>query len=143
MDRKDGFGAELKPDYSIIDRLLAQHREQFVTVQIGAGKPLYVYQSIDIDTANKTTISDLLDIACLVDGFVGYCSFMIPLAESLGKPFFALWAAKGLKSHTSFIRSITPHKVIHRKDLGFYAVDNSEAECIETAFAAFLQKVRR
>ncbi len=143
MARKDGFGEELKPEYSILDGLLNKNSQSIVSVLIGAGKPLYNYFSIDLDFSNKTTIPDLLDIASRVDGFVGYCSFMIPLAESLNKPFFALWSSRGLKSKTQYIRSITPEKIIHRKDLGHYAIDSASPPAIETAFTRFLQQATR
>lgn len=143
MDRKDGFGQELKPDYSVIDGLLQKNSASIVSVLVGAGKPLYTYKSIDLDFSNKTTIPDLLDIASVADGFVGFCSFMIPLAESLNKPFFALWSSRGLKSKVQYVRSITPEKIIHRKDLGHYAVDSATPQAIEKAFAIFLRQATR
>lgn len=141
MSRDDGFGKELSPDYSIIDALLRERRSSITTVQIGQGEALYDYGSIDVDLANKTSISDLLDVACLVDGFVGICSFMIPLAESLDKPFFALWSAAGLESKVRYINRVTPEKIIHRKDLGHYAVDTESPHEIRAEFELFLQQV--
>jgi hypothetical protein len=138
MDRSDGFGSELMPKWEILQNLV--NLVECTTVQVGAGKAVYNYSGIDVDLANKTSISDLIDVASMVDGFIGTCSFMLPLAESLGKPFFALWSSRGLKSRTAYISSVTPEKAIHRKDLGRYAIDSSPWESIESAFRVFLRQ---
>jgi hypothetical protein len=138
MDRKDGFGKDLMPNWQILQQLLDQVK--FSKVQIGGGDAVYKYSGIDLDLSNKTSITQLLDVASLVDGFAGMCSFMIPLAESLGKPFFCLWSAAGLASRTQYLRHLTPQKVIHNHDLGKYAIDNWKPEKIERIFSEFLLK---
>jgi hypothetical protein len=94
MNREDGFAKELLPNWKILDQLLQCKSSK---IQIGQGGPLYRFRGITLDMANKTSVADLIDIASLVDGFVGWCSFMLPLAESLEKPFFSLWSARGKK----------------------------------------------
>jgi ADP-heptose:LPS heptosyltransferase len=140
MNRSDGFANDLLPNWKTLDQLI--QCEAF-KVQIGQGAPLFKFHGIDLNLANKTSIADLLDIASLVDGFVGWCSFMLPLAESLGKPFFTLWSARGMRSREPFIRSLTPKKVIHRKDLSYHAVDDEPFNRIHQKFADFLREVTR
>lgn len=141
MDRSDGFGAELMPNWDVMQKLI--NVADGSKVLIGKGQPVYQFKGIDRDLSNKTTVSELIDVASMVDGFIGICSFMIPLAESLGKPFFALWSSRGLVSKTSHIRAITPQKIIHRKDLGHYVVDNAAHCSIEESFKVFLRQVTR
>lgn len=112
MDRKDGFGKELLPDCRVIQRLIDEQKDAFI-VQIGAGTPLFRFHGIDLDLANKTTVAQLLDIASIADRFIGYVSFLVPLAESLKKPALIVWSSRGLKAPQAYIRQITPEKVIH------------------------------
>jgi hypothetical protein len=141
MDRTDGYGKELMPRWEVLQKLI--DLTDYTTVQIGRGEPVYRYSGIDLDLSNKTSISQLLDVSSQVDGFVGTCSFMIPLAESLNKPFFALWSAKGLRSENDYVRTITPEKIIHRKDLGFYAIDEAPEQNIQERYKLFLRQVTR
>lgn len=115
MGRTDGFGKELMPDCRVIQQAIDKLRERYFVVQVGAGKPIYEFAGIDLDLANKTSVSDLIDVAYASDLFLGYCSFMVPLAESLSKPAVLVWSRKGLKSSQPFIRRITPKKILHRK----------------------------
>lgn len=139
MDRTDGFGAELMPRWTTMQRLIDMAEGS--VVQIGKGEQVYRFRGIDLDLSNKTSVRELLDVASMVDGFLGICSFMIPLAESLQKPFFALWSSSGLSSKIAHIRSIRPEKIIHRKDLGHYAIDSQPQDTIEAAFKLFLRQV--
>ncbi len=140
MNRNDGFANELLPNWKTLDHLLQCGAYK---VQIGQGDPLFRFHNIDLNLANKTSVGDLIDVASVVDGFVGWCSFMFPLAESLQKPFFSLWSARGFKSRNPFISSLTPQKVIHRKDLSFHAVDDEPIQHIQTKFDDFLHAVAR
>lgn len=140
MGRRDGFGRELNPDYRIIDRLISDHKDECFFIQVGKGTALYKYSSINLDLSNQTSIQQLLDISASVSGFVGICSFMIPLAESLNKPYFALWSEKGLRSKTSYINTITPRKIIHKSELAHYAIDSEPFEKVRDNFRVFLQQ---
>lgn len=114
MGRADGFGAELLPDCGVIQDALNLLRAKYLIVQIGSGKPLYEFDGIHIDLANRTTVSDLLDVASVADAFLGYCSFIVPLAESFDKPCFLVWSSRGLRSAQPFISRITPSKIISK-----------------------------
>lgn len=114
MGRLDGFGASLLPDCRAIQHYIEQMSDTHTIVQIGAGNPLFKFRCIDFDFANKTSISEMLDIASAADRFLGYCSFLVPLAESFGKPGLFVWSARGLRDGRAFIRQITPEKVLHR-----------------------------
>lgn len=114
MGRTDGFGASLLPDCRAIQRLIDRAKDEHTVVQIGAGEPLFRFQGIDIDLANKTTVAETIDVASAADRFLGYCSFLVPLAESFAKPALFVWSRRGLKDGMPFIRQITPQKVLHR-----------------------------
>lgn len=85
MGRKDGFGRELLPNCSVIQTVIEALRGRALLVQVGAGEALYRFRGIDLDLANRTTISELLDVAAASDRVLGYCSFAVPLAECLDK----------------------------------------------------------
>ncbi len=97
MDRTDEYAQYLFPDCSVIDYALSVLRKHFHIVQVGKGKPRYLLENIDTDLSNKTTVSDVLDLAKGCSGMVGQLGNMIPLAESFDKKCLAVWAAKGLK----------------------------------------------
>ncbi len=126
MGRTDGFGAELLPDCRVIQQALNLLRTKYLIVQIGSGKPLYHFEGIDLDLANRTTVSDLLDIAWAADAFLGYCSFIIPLAESFTKPCLLVWSSRGLKSGHPFINRITPKKIISKPSCRWVRDDQPE-----------------
>lgn len=113
MARADGFALELAPDWAAMQRLLDTLSTRFCLVQLGAGSALHTFSGIDLDLANRTTVAQMLDVASIAHGFVGYCGLFVPLAESLKKPALLLWSRRGLRSRTAFIRQITPQKVLH------------------------------
>lgn len=115
MGRSDGFGAELLPDCGVIQQAIDRLKDRAYIVQIGSGEALYRFKGIDLDLSNATSVSDLIDVAYAADGFLGYCSFLVPLAESLGKPAVLVWSRRGLHSRQPFISRITPQKILHRK----------------------------
>lgn len=138
MNRTDGFGKELLPDCGVIQKVIDQLKERCTIVQIGSGTPLFKFQGVDIDLANKTTISDVLDVAYAADGFVGYCSFIVPLAESFDKPGLYVWSRKGLKSRESYISAITPKKILEKPISKSIIDDCPDTEILE-ATASFLR----
>jgi hypothetical protein len=138
MGRTDGFGMELLPDCRVIQRAIDSLKGRATIVQIGSGKPLFHFTGIDIDLANKTSIAQLLDVASISDGFLGYCSFILPLAESFSKPALIVWAAKGLKAGHPYIRQITPSKVIQKAST-VAVLDDAPAEQQQEAFDAFMR----
>lgn len=112
MNRTDGFGDEMLPNRAAFDAALDALDGCF-TVEVGKGAELYPLRA-DVDLADRTSVSDLLDIAWIAQGLVGQCSFMIPLAEAFDKPLLVVWATKGLKSREQFIRLCTPQKILSK-----------------------------
>lgn len=113
MGRTDGFGKELLPDCTVIQRAIDLIGNRAMVVQIGSGKALHRFDGIEVDLANETTVCQLIDVASVADGFLGYVSFIVPLAESLGKPALLVWSRRGLNCGTPYVRQITPKKVLH------------------------------
>lgn len=140
MDRKDGFGAELLPDCAVLQRAVDRLKGRASLVQIGKGAPLYQYRGLDLDLANKTTVSELLDVASEVDGFLGYPSFVIPLAESFDKPALIVWSERGLQSRHLVIRQMTPQKLLHGKRSLWFSDARSD-EVLNARANAFLDRV--
>lgn len=138
MGRSDGFGAELLPDCRVIQRAIDSLKDRATVVQIGAGQPLYQFQGIDIDLANKTTVAQMIDVASVARGMLGYCSFIVPLAECLDKPALLVWSRKGLRSGTPYIRQITPQKILH-KPSSKWILDDALQDSIEESAHALLQ----
>jgi hypothetical protein len=138
MGRDDGFAHELMPKKEAYQAVLDMLKPHFLLVQVGSGKAMFNLQGIDVDLADKTTVSDLIDIASVSDGLFGTCSFLIPLAESLDKPGLFLWSRRGLNSKNVFIRTITPEKVLH-KHTSLAVIDDSDR--IPETVDAFLRQV--
>jgi hypothetical protein len=139
MGRTDGFGAELLPDGKAIQRAIDRLRERCLLVQVGRGEALFRLRGLHIDLANETTVTQLLDLGAACSGVVGYVSFILPLAESMGKPGLMIWSRKGLRSGQAVVRHITPQKVVHRKDL-IRSVRDAHDDPIEAEADAFLQQ---
>jgi hypothetical protein len=133
MNRADGFGMELLPDCNVLQDLIFHLKDRFTIVQVGSGRALYEFKGIDIDLANKTNVSDLLDVAYAADGFLGYCSFIVPLAESFDKPGLFVWARRGLKSKVDYIKTITPQKILEKPTDKYLIDDCSDSEILEAA----------
>lgn len=110
MGRTDGFGAELLPSKSAFDSALYALRDTML-VRIGKGAPIYSLAT-EVDLQDATTVSDLFDLAMVADGIVAQCSFAVPLAEVFSRPLLAVWSAKGMKASHSYVRTITPQKVL-------------------------------
>lgn len=119
MGRTDNFGIELLPMIEPFARTLRYLKKRFFTVQIGAGEDMVGIPQdlLDLDMANKTTLPQMFDIAYHADAFFGQCSFIIPLSEGMAKPGLICFSERGMKSKDKFISSITPEKIIHRKDI--------------------------
>lgn len=114
MNRTDGFGDELLPEGVVVQSAIDLLRARGVSiVQVGSGDALYRFSGIDLDLSNRTTVCELIDAAWACDGALGYCSFMVPLSESLGKPALFVWSRRGLTSQRDFIAQITPKKILH------------------------------
>lgn len=137
MGRTDGFGADLLPDCNVIQGVIDALCERALIVQIGAGEPLYKFHGIDVDLANKTSVSEMLDVASIAAGFLGFVSFVVPLAESFSKPALIVWSSRGLRSAHLYVRQIAPQKIIHRPST--VAVMDDQPEQIREAVDAFMR----
>lgn len=136
MGRTDGFGRELLPDCNAIQRVIDALRAVATIVQIGAGTPLFRFSGVDVDLGNRTTVRELIDVAAIADGFLGYCSFLLPLAESLDKPALLVWSSKGLKSGNPWVAQVTPGKLLHKRT-STWIRDDAGHEQFEQTVGAF------
>lgn len=139
MDRADGFAEELLPSLKVFNYCLSILQNHFNIVLVGAGEALAEYNYYDIDFRNQTTVRDLIDIVSKCDAVFSYCSFMIPLAESLNKKALFCWSRKGLRSSTEYIKQITPEKILH-KSSSSYIVDNWDVDKMEDTLNEFICK---
>jgi hypothetical protein len=142
MNRTDGFGMEVLPKCEVIQAVIDRIKEHCLIVLIGGGKSLFKFQNIDIDLSNKTSVTDLLDIASCADGMLGYCSFMVPLAESFDKPALFVWSKRSLVSTDQVIRSMTPQKILH-KTTSHYLLDSADHASITEKADEFLRQINR
>lgn len=124
MDRTDGFGSELAPDYAKMDEILKEAvAAGWFTVQIGKGKPSYELQHLCLAMQNRTTIRQLLDLICDCDAAIGQVSFLAPACQGMNKPVLLLFSQAGLDSREPFISCITPTK-IKVKETDFCLLDS-------------------
>lgn len=140
MARTDGFGDEVLPDCDRIQQIINELSGQVSFIQIGKGEPRYTFFGLDSDMSNRTRVSEVLDIASLCDGFLGYCSFLVPLAESLSRPGLFVWSRRGLNSGNSFVKAITPKKILHRKT-SLSVIDDVSDEEISSAALSFYSEI--
>lgn len=137
MGRTDGFGAELLPDCRKIQMAIDAMRGRAYIVQVGSGKRLYEFKGIDLDLVDQTSVPRLLDLAAGCDAMLGFCSYFVPLAESLNKPSLLVWSKAGLKSRHAYVRQITPQKILH-KPSSRAIMDDAHRDEIEGAAHALL-----
>lgn len=137
MGRTDGFGIELLPDCRVIQRAIDMLRGHALLVQIGAGRPLFHFSGIDVDLVDQTTITELVDLGRSADALLGYVSFIVPLAEVFDRPALLVWARRSLRCPVSYIRHITPAKILH-KETSSHVVDDCRAADLEAACARLL-----
>jgi hypothetical protein len=133
MGRTDGYSDDMLPNRWAFDTVLSMLSDCFV-VKVGKGIELYKL-GCDLDLSNETTSADLLDVAMVSAALVGQCSYMVPLAECFDKPFLGVWAEKGLRSATPFIRQCTPQKILSKPATDRYIVDNWPVQAIADAVA--------
>lgn len=141
MARGDGYAMDLLPDCRVLQRAIDRLRGRALLVQVGRGEPLHRLSGIDVDLANATSVADLIDAASVAAGFLGYCSFMVPLAESFAAPALLIWSRRGLCSRTELLRQLTPAKVLHRPT-SKAVVDDCTDEEFEGAVDAILDPGR-
>ena len=138
MGRTDGFALEVLPDCRVIQKLIDKLGHDVTFVQVGAGKSLFDFRGLEFDFANRTTVKELIDIVAAADAVIGYCSFLLALAESLAKPAIMVWARAGLNSRQFYVRRIAPHKIIEHASTRFIIDDCGEYE-VERVLDGFLR----
>lgn len=138
MGRTDGFGAELLPDCQRIQDAIDLIDGEATKVLVGAGKALFDFKGIDIDLSNRTTVSQLLDVASVAHGFLGYVSYCVPLAESFDSPGLFVWSRCGLNSGTPYVKQITPKKILHRAS-SRHVIDDCPPEALADAVENFME----
>lgn len=138
MQRTDGFSADMLPQREAFNAVL-HALDACYSVRIGAGPHVYDIAGIAEDLRDRTSVSDLLDLAVTCDGIVAQCSFAVPLAEVFDKPLLAVWAARGLKTdRNQYIRHVTPAKVLQKTaTTSGYLLDEWPAEKIDERVAWF------
>lgn len=140
MGREDGYGLGLLPDPRMTQRIIDELRHVATVVQVGAGQPLHRFSGVDVDLSNRTTVRELIDVVAACDGVLGYCSFLLPLAESLDKPALFVWARQGLGSANEFIRTVTPRKLLH-KSSSMWIMDDAADERFRDTVGEFCRLV--
>lgn len=133
--RPDGFGQEFLPDCRKIQRAIDHIGKRATFVQIGNGEPAFRFTGIDWDLRDKTSVTDVIDIGYAADGFLGYCSFIVPLSESFNKPELLIWSRRGLRSSHMIVRAMTPQKILHRPSSKFVIDDCPEQDLQKAADA--------
>lgn len=135
MGRTDGFGKELLPDCRKIQVAIDALRGKATIVQVGSGAALHKFEGIDVELSNKTSVCELIDVAQSADAFLGYVSFILPLAESFDKPVLLVWSTRGMKAAQTYVRQITPKKLLHKKTSHAVMDTASDQEIKEAADA--------
>lgn len=133
--REDRFGMEFLPDCRTIQRAIDRLKGRAFLIQIGQGEPEHRYTGIDLDLSNRTTVADVIDIGFAAQGFLGQCSFIIPLAEQFAKPVLIVWSRRGLQSREHVIRQMTPGKILHLPSSRHVIDDCSDLELNEAVDA--------
>jgi hypothetical protein len=140
--RVDGFGKELLPDCRRIQEAIDYMDGRATVVQVGKGVPWFRFSRIDIDLVDRTSARDLIDIGCAADAFLGYCSFIVPLAESFSKPALLVWSRAGLNSPHEVVRTIKPQKILHRPS-SRWVMDDCTLEQLRNAVDALCHEIGR
>lgn len=131
MGRTDGFARQMLPAQEAMEAALSGLADYFL-VGIGGGQQIHYPLKVDADLSGKTSVSDLLDLACVCHGAVGQCSYLVPLAELFDKPLMIVWAGAGLASGNSYINTIRPMKVLC-KTTSSYVIDDWSPDLIRVA----------
>jgi hypothetical protein len=138
MGRTDGFGKEILPTRAGYQAVIDAIAGRAHIVMVGAGAAVYKLAGVDLDLTGKTTVKELFDVACAADGFVGFCSYFVPLAESQNKPALFVWSRRNLSASLHYVRQITPQKVLHRAS-SQWVFDDGAVEEIKRAADKFCE----
>lgn len=125
MGRTDGFASELLPNRLVYQEIINRLSSFYKIVLIGRGNLKDRFDNIDFDMTNELSVTSTINIVAHAEAVFGYCSYLVPLAESFNVPAFFLWSKAGLKSQKQFISSITPEKILS-KPTSHFMIDNED-----------------
>lgn len=140
--RGDNYGIELLPDCNAVQRVIDIVRRDYDVVQVGKGESLHAYSGLSEDLSNRQSVSELIDLASRASGMIGQMSYMIPLAESLGKPGLFVWSRRGLSSKNEVLSRLTPRKVLHHTN-SLCVVDDCTDEHMRDVADVFCREAGR
>lgn len=110
--------AELRPDRDAYRAYLQGMKGYF---RIKVGNAAFTIDDprlpVDLDLFNKTTVSEVFDIATIADCFFSEDSYIQVIAQAMNKPVTWMFARKGESSAFSRSRNARPSRMIHRTDL--------------------------
>ena len=112
MQRTDGYANSILPEEGPLNAVLKELRKEYTAIYVGRGARLYPVEC-DIDLGDKTSITELVDLATISDAFYGQCSFMNILAQSLDKPCLTMFASR--RANNDLLRTITPQKILFKE----------------------------
>ena len=72
----------------------------------------------ELDLLDKTSVTDILDLATAADTFLSDPCYLVVLAQAIGKPFECMFSADGLRSNYPKISGVTPERLFHRGSKG-------------------------
>jgi hypothetical protein len=131
--RSDGVGREILPQREAFETVLGAFADCY-TVQIGKGEQIYPLPA-DLNLVNRTSVSDLLDIAAVCAGVVTQCGFPIPMAECFDKPALAVWSSRGLASRQPIVGLVTPAKILSKPSSRYVLDSMAREELLRSAWA--------
>lgn len=132
--RVDNWGHEMTVDFSKMDELIALNKDKYYYITVNKEKPLYKLNNIDLDLCHRTSVADLFDLVSIADVCMGQVGHILPLSEVFNKPALLFFSANGFKCGIKFIEAITPGKVIHKKKLIKYVIDDWPIDKINKVF---------
>lgn len=93
---------------SLINKFISEYSKTYYF--IGIGQSNYYNIKCDMDLMNRTSISDLFDLAFISNLVIGQAGYTVPLCEILHRYNIAIFPSVWKNSH-SFLKTITPKKI--------------------------------
>lgn len=131
FDRPDRYGDALKPNFKNMEISINELKKGgWFIIQVGKGACHCNLPNIDLKKQNITSVSDLIDLCSIADGFIGQVGFIVPIAEIFKKPLLVLFSRAGLRSSDAFISAITGDKILSRES-SFYMIDDEPEDRVK------------
>lgn len=132
---KTNFGKEIQFNYKIIQDFINKISNDYFIIQIGKDY-LRKFINCHADFVNKLDIKTYIDLISISDICISQVGNMLPICESMNKKIIIYFSKIALEHDNPFINSITPQKVIVKKELVKYFIDNESLESIQEKFNA-------